>query len=84
MNLQDTFYLTGIIFMSLLILLFISVIILLFIIKKKLNELYEKIEEKYEEARNLATHPKKFAKKIGATVAKKALAKAEKMIEARS
>ncbi|MGE5042343.1 MAG: hypothetical protein ACM3IJ_05590 [Candidatus Levyibacteriota bacterium] len=70
MNLQDAFYVVGIIFMGLFILLFITMIILLFYIKKKIWDIYE----------SLIISPKHAAGKIGARIAEAAVSQASRVL----
>ena len=46
MDLQDTFYVLGIIFMSLMLLIMIGIVIAIFVIKKKIDAIHRRIEEK--------------------------------------
>ena len=81
MSLQDTFYIIGIICMTLYTLLLIVIVVLLFYIKKKITDMYKIVEEKIETAKEIITHPKRAAVVVGATVADVALSKAEKFIK---
>ena len=46
MDLQDTFYTLGIIYMSLMLLIMIGIAIGIFVIKKKIDAIHQRIEEK--------------------------------------
>ena len=80
MNLQDAFYIIGIICMSLYTLFLIVMVILLFYIKKKINDLTDIVEKKIEIAKEITNHPKRVAASIGAAVATKALSKTADII----
>ena len=80
MNLQDTFYIIGIICMSLYTLLLIVVVILMFYIKKKINDLTDTVQEQIDTAKEIADHPKRAAAEIGAAVATKVLSKTADII----
>jgi Sec-independent protein translocase protein TatA len=78
MDLQNTFYIVGIIYMTLYTLLLIAVIILLLYIKKKVTELTDNIQEKVETIQDMASHPKETAASIRAAVAQTAFEKVSK------
>lgn len=46
MNLQDTFYVVGIIYMGIGLLLMLALVIAVFMIKAKINAIHRRIEEK--------------------------------------
>jgi hypothetical protein len=73
MNLQDTFYIVGIISMTLYTLLLIAIIILLFYIRKKVSDLAENISKKFEVINDIIKHPKEVATSVAAGVAETAL-----------
>jgi Sec-independent protein translocase protein TatA len=75
MDLQNTFYIVGIIYMTLYTLLLIAVIVLLIYIKKKVTELTENIQEKINTIQDMASHPKETAASFGAAVAQTAFEK---------
>lgn len=83
MNLENTFYTIGIIFMSLFTLLLIAIVILLFIITKKMTKLYEQAEEKWEHLKNLADNPKETLANVGVALVDKAFNKVEKNIRSK-
>lgn len=70
MALQNTFYVVGIIAMTLYTLLLIAIVILLFYIKNKLSEVFEKIERQFDLAKNIVTHPQEAAVVLGVSAAK--------------
>jgi uncharacterized membrane protein len=74
-TLQVTFYIMGIIFMSIQIVLFIIVIILLFYIKAKVTEVTKMVEERIEEVKNIIRHPGEIAATVGTAVATTAINK---------
>jgi len=61
MNLQDTFYIMGIVFMTLSILMLIGIVVLLFYIKKKIADIHEHVELKLDELADFAVSPVKKA-----------------------
>jgi hypothetical protein len=54
MQLQETFYLLGIIYMSLMLLIMIGLVIAIFIIKSKINAIHRNIEDKLQTVTNIA------------------------------
>jgi hypothetical protein len=54
MDLQDTFYILGIVYMSLMLLIMLALVIAVFIIKRKVNEIHRKIDEKLAIVNNIA------------------------------
>lgn len=69
MSLENTFYIVGIIAMSLYTLLLIAIVILLFYIKNKISEVYEKVESRLDAAKSVFTHPAQTAVMLGASAA---------------
>jgi hypothetical protein len=57
MNLQDIFYIIGIVFMALYTVLLVTVVILLFYIKKRITDMVEKIKD-------ILAHPAFYATKV--------------------
>lgn len=57
MSLQDTFYLVGIIFMTLLIVLTIIFVVIMFYIKVRITEFVEKVKD-------IVAHPAETAAKV--------------------
>ena len=55
MDLQTAFYIIGIVFMSLMLLIMIGIAITVFVIKAKINAIHRRIEEKLAVVTNL-TH----------------------------
>jgi len=80
MTLQNTFYVLGIVFMSLSILLLIAMVIATFYIKSKIAKIQEIIEEKLNLARHVANHPSDIAVDLGTVVASKAIKKAKSFL----
>jgi uncharacterized membrane protein len=64
MDLQSTFYLLGIIYMVLGILILIGIVILLFYIKKKIGDLHDFVELRVDQLTNLTLKPVKKASDI--------------------
>ncbi|HSW47822.1 MAG TPA: hypothetical protein VLG67_01965 [Candidatus Saccharimonadales bacterium] len=60
MNLQDTFYILGIVFMTMSIVILIAMAILLFYIMKKVTEIHKYIDAKMEDISSI-TSPVKNA-----------------------
>lgn len=54
MTLQDTYYIIGIVFMSLMMLLMIIGVVAVLVIKAKINAIHRKIEEKINMVSNIA------------------------------
>lgn len=59
MNLQDTYYLLGIIFMSLSLLILIGIIVLVFYIKKKVTDIHDDIQAKLDDINDYGVKPVK-------------------------
>jgi len=81
--LQDTFYIVGIICMTLYTLLLIAVVLLLIYIKNKISEFTENVQEKIETVKEITSHPKEVAASVGAAVADTALTKASQMVKSK-
>lgn len=64
MDLQNTFYLLGIIYMVLGILILIGIVVLLFYIKKKIGDLHDFVELRVDQLTNLTLKPVKKASDI--------------------
>lgn len=60
MDLQQIFYLIGIIFMVTYLLLLVAIVVLLFYIRKKVGEMQVSLEEKFEIAKAIIAHPKEM------------------------
>ena len=83
MNLENTFYTIGIIFMTFYTLLLVAVVVLLFIIKKKMTEIYDQAENKWEQIKDLAKNPKQTLTNVGLSLVDKAIDKVEKEIRSK-
>lgn len=68
MDLQDTFYILGIIYMGLMLLIMIGLVMAIFIIKAKINAIQRNIEDKLHTVTNIAH----IAQNLGSEVAEKA------------
>lgn len=80
MNLQDTFYILGIVFMTLSIGILIAIAVLLFYIKKKVTEIHNYVDEKIEDLETITNPVKKavgFAASIFANKSKRGKANKE-------
>ncbi|MBP9719540.1 MAG: hypothetical protein KBD46_03645 [Candidatus Levybacteria bacterium] len=75
MDLQTTFYIMGITFMSLFAILFISMLVLVFYIWRQVSQLQQFIEEKIDDITN---RPGEYAVDIGTAVVSSAVKKAKK------
>lgn len=69
MNLQDTFYLFGIIFMVLSILLTLTITIVLLVIAKRVKDAYDKVENRLSVVKEVVAHPREAAQRVGAAAA---------------
>lgn len=67
MQLQDSFYVMGIIFMSLNILILIGIVVLLYYIKRKISNIHDNIDAKVEEFADFAINPVRKAVDIAAS-----------------
>jgi uncharacterized membrane protein len=74
MDLQTVFYILGIIFMSLSILLLVGLVILVFYIWKKVTQMQKMIEEKIDD---ISSRPGEIAAEVGAKVVTQAVKKAQ-------
>lgn len=54
MTLQDTFYIVGIVTMSLMLLIMLGTMVAVFIIKSKINHLHRIVEDKVQTVANVA------------------------------
>lgn len=75
MSLQDTFYVVAIAFMVLHILLLIGIAIILFIIKRKISEVTNNVEERFYSIKDAFFNPGEIVRGIGTIVANKAFEK---------
>lgn len=64
MDLQNTFYLLGIVYMILGILILLGIVIMLFYIKKKIGDLHDFVELRVDQLTNLSVKPVKKAADI--------------------
>lgn len=78
MTLQNTYYILGIVTMSLNILLLIAIVVLLFYIKRKITDITQNIQDKLSLAKEVIKHPKATASVVGGAVEDVALKKAGK------
>jgi hypothetical protein len=54
MTLEETFYIVGIVTMTLMLVLMIGVVVAVFIIKSKVNRLHQMVENKVQSVSNVA------------------------------
>jgi hypothetical protein len=80
MNIQDVFYLLGIVFMTFSLGLLLTIVIFLFYVRKKANEFYQKTDAKVKLVKSVMSHPKEIATALGATFANKALHKVSDLL----
>ncbi len=80
MDLQSIFYIVGILFMSLAIILLLVIGYVLFALKQKITHLTETIEEKLDKVSRLMDDPTDVAFTIGSQVANKAVRKVKSLI----
>ena len=69
MNLQNIFYLVGIIYMILFILMTAAIVVLLFYIKNTISDIHRSIDEKIDLITEKATKPLDIATDVGNTIA---------------
>lgn len=75
MTLANTFYIVGIISMTLYTILLIAIVVLLLYIWRKFIEIQKKVEDRLDDLRSLIKHPKETASDLGAAAATSALDK---------
>jgi uncharacterized membrane protein len=66
MSLQDIFYLTNIIFMSLLIIILLGMVIIMFYIKKKIEEISDNVNEKINAVGRITSNAEEVASSVTA------------------
>ncbi|HUQ85806.1 MAG TPA: hypothetical protein VM077_05775 [Candidatus Limnocylindrales bacterium] len=59
MNLQDTYYILSIVFMSLSLLILIGIVVLVFYIKKKVTSIHDDIQSKLNDINDYGVKPVK-------------------------
>lgn len=80
-GLEQAFYIMGIIFMSITLLLILVLVLVLLVIRKKINTIHDTIESKIDSVTSLAEHGGELSAIAGKAVvrqAKKALKKAKR------
>jgi hypothetical protein len=77
-GLEQAFYIIGIVFMSLMLLLFIGLVVAVFVIKAKINRIHDNIEHKIDLATNLASKGGELASMASKAVIKKTKKAAKK------
>ena len=83
MSLENIFYTIGIIFMTFHTLLLVAIVVLLFVIKKKMTDIYEQAEEKWEQVKDIAHNPKEALTKVGLSLVDKAMSSVENKMRAK-
>ena len=81
MDLQNTFYLMAIIFMSLLIIITLAVAVILFYIMKKIADVQKAIDKQIDRLNRFTADPADTAANIGAAVANTAINQVKRMIK---
>jgi hypothetical protein len=71
-GLQEAFYIIGIIFMSIMLLLIIGLLVAVFIIKGKINKIHDNIESKIDSITSIAEKGGELAALAGSGVVRKA------------
>lgn len=79
MALQTTFYIMGIIYMSLNILILLAIGVVLFIIYKKVMEIQKHVSQTVDRVNHILKHPEDTAVTMGATAAASAYNKVKSL-----
>jgi cell division protein FtsL len=64
MSLQDAFYVIGIVFMSLMLIIIVALVTAVFVIKAKITHIHRQIEEKLMAVTSLSEKVARTAKKV--------------------
>lgn len=80
MNLANTFYIVGIVAMTLYTILLVAIVILLMYIWKKFLEIQRKVEDRLEDLRDFMKHPKETATDMGAAAASGVLSRVANLL----
>lgn len=81
MDLQNTFYFLGIIFMSLSIGILVAIVVLLFVIIYGIRNIHKNIVDTIDTFTNKATQSSDLAVNIGSAVAGSVIKKAKKVLD---
>ena len=73
MNLQNTFYVIGIMCMGLYTILFLVIAVVLFYIWKKISDIQKEVEARMEDLKDIFRNPKQAAADMGASAASSAI-----------
>ncbi len=73
MNLANTFYIVGIICMTLYTIILLAIVILLLYIWRKFVHIQKQIEKRFDEIQFVIKHPRETATNLGAAAASSAL-----------
>lgn len=84
MSLQDLFYIVGLVYMSLGIILLIALVIAVFLVKKKINDMQRLFDQKLHFIEKMAQRPAESAVDIGASLAEAAMDKIKSAFEGNS
>jgi hypothetical protein len=81
MGLQEVYYILGIFYMSMGIVLLIALVFAVFYIKRKIDNIQKSMEEKLDIIAQAAKHPGEAAVGIGASLAEAAIEKIKGVLE---
>lgn len=81
MSLQDLFYIVGLTYMSMGIVLLVALVFGVFYIKKRVDDMHKSIDEKLHFVGKVVQHPAESAMDIGASFAETAIEKVKDMLE---
>lgn len=83
MDLANTFYVVGIIAMTLYTILLIAIVVLLIYIWKRFVDIQKKVEDRLDDLRHFMKNPKEAASDLGAAAASSALDKFANILRGR-
>lgn len=81
MSLQDLFYIVGLVYMSMGIVLLVALVFAVFYIKKRIDDLHKSFDKKLEFAQHVIHKPAESAVDIGAQFAEAAIEKVKDVLE---
>lgn len=81
MTLQDLYYMVGLVYMSMGIVLLVALVFAVFYIKKRIDDLHKMVDKKLEFAEKVMHHPAESAVDIGAQFAEAAIEKVKDVLE---
>jgi len=80
MDLQNTFYIVAIVFMTVATIISFSILIFLIYSMKKVSSLIDILEVNLKKAENMVSHPQETASAIGSAVVDTTISRVEEMI----